>query len=396
MTTEFAPQPELDEETSDLWDGEFRKFVDKGGFASLLKDIPTQPQTLDLNIYLRTFEDLSKEDLHVEYIIPGLAPEKTIITLSGKQGLGKSFLAQKIGNRISQGHPFLGLPTKKVPVYYIDFENPLAMLADRTRILGSSPMKLWHLSDSIPPPRLDSNDWVLFKSLFPGVLIIDTLRSCQLLDDNSSRDMALVMGRLKELREIGFTIILLHHTQKADDRKYKGSSAIVDLCDHALGLERVREVGSDAVVDNDEADLPLRLGTREKTRFEPFSIFLKFDPSRGFSLANNPDDELLSNLQDILGDNEFNQTEFFKLAKEELSINRKKFLRLLKKGEGKFWMKSRLPKGRAMVYCPFVPNQGDFSKSQVTENKGLSHCPDTENSTGTTMALSHYPHCSPL
>jgi hypothetical protein len=302
----------------------------------------------------------------------------------------------ELGARISEGNFFAGLPTEKVPVFYADYENGLSMLVDRTKVIGPSEMRLWHISNLIPPPRLESSEWILFKSLLPGLIIFDTLRSCQLLDENSSKDMALIMGRLKELREIGHTILLLHHTQKADSRTYKGSTAILDLCDHVLGLDRVKEIGSEAVIeDDDEQDRPLRLGTREKTRFEPFSIFLKFDPLCRFSVANNPDDELLSNLQDLLEGGELNQTEFFMSAKEGLDINRKKFLRLLKKGEGKFWTKSKLPKGKAMVYCPIVSNRCDFSDSQLTENKVLSHCPDTQNLEGTIAPLSHCPHCFP-
>ena len=389
---------EMDNENYPLWDSEIKKFSDKGGFQKLLQNVPGGPIALDLNTYLPTFKDLSKMDLKVEYIIPGLIPKQSIILLHGRGGGLKTWLALELGARISEGDFWAGLPTDKTPTYYADYENSLPMLVDRTKIIGPSEMKLWHISNPIPPPRLDSSEWILFKSLLPGLIIFDTLRSCQLLDENSSKDMALIMGRLKELREIGHTILLLHHTQKADTRTYKGSTAILDLCDHVLGLDRVKEIGSDQVIDDDEVDLPLRLGTREKTRFEPFSMYLKFDPTKGFSLARNPDDEALNDLWEILKDNEgpeFNQTEFFKAAKVELEMNRKKFLRLIRKGEGKFWMKSKVTKSKAMVYCPLVPNQSDSSQSQVSENKGLSHCSNTENSLGTTPPLSHCPHCSP-
>lgn len=394
MTNELVRGPEMDEETSDLWDGEMKKFVDKGGFTSLLKNLPTQTQTLDLNTYLPTFFDIANLNLKVEYIIPGLIPKQSITLLHGRGGGLKTWLALELGARISEGNFFAGLPVEKTPTYFADYENSLPMLVDRTKIIGPSEMRLWHISNDIPPPRLDSSDWILFKSLLPGLIIFDTLRSCQLLDENSSRDMALILGRLKELRETGHTILLLHHTQKADTRTYKGSTAILDLCDHVLGLERVKEVGSETIVDDDEMDLPLRLGTREKTRFEPFSIFLKFDPSRGFSLANNPDDELLSNLRDLLEGNGLNQTQFFKLAKSELEMNRKKFLRLLKKGEGRFWTKLKLQNHGAMVYCPLVPDKNELSKPELTENTDLSPCPDAKNSMGTTATCPTCPPCS--
>ena len=35
---------------------------------------------------------------------------------------------------------------------------------------------------------------------------------------------------------------------------------------------------------------PYGLGVRGKTRYEPFSIYLKFDPSKGFEKAEDPPD----------------------------------------------------------------------------------------------------------
>ncbi len=309
---------EMDKETSDLWDGEMRKFFDKGGFTSLLKDVPMVAGALDLNFLIPTLTDIGKLDIQIEWTVEGILPLSAVTTLTAPGGMFKSTLCYQLATCIQDGRPFAGLKTWKMPVYFIDFENPLSLVSDKARIYGPSEMKVWHLSNSLPPPRLDSKeDWKLYKALFPGLLIFDTLRSAQLLDENSSKDMALIMNRLKELREFGHTILLIHHAPKANERTYKGSTAISDLSDHCLVLERVREVGSEETVDNDEDnDLPLRLGVRGKTRYPASSIYLRFDPLKGFSPASNPDDELLSTMQDLLGDSELNQTGFFKLAKE--------------------------------------------------------------------------------
>jgi hypothetical protein len=258
-------------------------------------------------------------------------------------------------------------------------------------------MKVWHLSNSLLPPRLDSKeDWKLYKALFPGLLIIDTLRSAQLLDENSSKDMALIMNRLKELREFGHTILLIHHAPKANERTYKGSTAISDLSDHCLVLERVREVGSEETVDDDEDnDLPLRLGVRGKTRFAASSIFLRFDPLIGFIPAKNPTDELLSTLQNLLEDRELNQTEFFKLAKDAVQINRRKFLSLLRKGEGRFWTKIKSPWKNQTVYCPVVHNENQLSDSQLFENTELSSCPNGKRTTEPTASYTSCNSCPP-
>lgn len=401
MTEQLTPhfcEVDIDEETSALWESGIKEFLKKGGLASTVKD-RGGPGFLDLNVLLPTFADIAKLNLHTEYVIDRLIPKESLTMIHARGGLGKTWLAQQFGGCVAEGRPFVGLSTQKMAVYYADYENSLSLDCERTKILGPSSMRLWHISNSISPPHLDSDDWILFKSLFPGLLIFDTLRSAQLLDENSSKDMALIMGRLKELRDMGFTIVLLHHTQKADARTYKGSSAILDLCDHVLGLERVKEVGSDTIVDDDEADLPFRLGTREKTRYEPFSIFLKFDPSLGFYPAGDPDEALLGEMKSILegyyGKNQLypNQTDFFRRVKDDLEIRKGQFRRLLRKGSERFWTEVKGLRN-ASIYRPISvfqsknePSNSVFQKGQQSsllqagEKTEFSSFPDTSKKT---------------
>jgi hypothetical protein len=218
---------------------------------------------------------------------------------------------------------------------------------------------VWHVSNPVPPPRLDSREWEQYKKLPAGVLIFDTLRASQMLDENSSRDMAMVMCRLKELRDMGFTVILIHHTPKSDERTYKGSTAIQDLCDHVLSLDRVRGVGSDQEIDEEDWSFPLRLGVRGKTRFEPFSIYLVFDPNRGFGVAPDPDEEILKTIHFLIVNFKEehgvapNQTSIVEMVKEH-NVNRKKVQRLLRKGEGQFWRVILAPNTRAKLYDPII------------------------------------------
>lgn len=406
MTSEFAPMPEMDEATSDLWDKGMQDWLKKGGFASMPGkrfDVSLSEPTIDINSRIPTFYEIGKLEIKVEWIVEGEIPKQAIVVLTAPGGGLKTMLCLKIGSCIAEGRPFVGLLTQKIPVYYVDFENPLALLSDRAKLLGGSSMRVWHLSNIFSPPRLDTDEWILFKALTPGLLIFDTLRSAQLLDENSSRDMALIMGRLKELREMGFTILLIHHSPKADDRKYKGSTAISDLADHCLVLERVRAVGSDELAeDQDDEDLPIRLGVRGKSRFESTPIFMKFDSTDGFTRARNPNDELMDDILEILNGYDSdnggypNQTELCKIGKEELSLNRKKMLRLLKNGEGKLWAKSIVPGTKKVIYKPYCPDHSQSKRTQITENTTLSHCPDPIKNKGTTHADDPLSHCPPL
>jgi hypothetical protein len=157
----------------------------------------------------------------------------------------------------------------------------------------------WHTTNKIAvPPRLDSSDYELYKQLPKGILIFDTLRASHTKDENESKDMAAIMNRLKEIRDCGFTVVVLHHTAKANNKDSKGSTAISDLSDQVLSLAEVPHVlnGKFSKKENqrpcwcrglhyegDEEVEPkiLRLGTQGKTRYMPFQIFMEFEGSSG-------------------------------------------------------------------------------------------------------------------
>ena len=212
----------------------------------------------DIMSSLESWNDIKNMDINVEWIIERHIPKGSITLVFGKGGIGKTWLLLDMARCIGSGISFLGFTTKKVPVVFIDFENPVAVLNTRTQKLGEADgVYFWRANnDKMKAPKLDSSsEWERYKCLPEGaVLIFDTLRASQSKDENASNEMGLIMGRLKELRDLGFTIILLHHTAKNSDNVAKGSTAIVDLADHILGLTRVKKKkdGETVAVDDDD------------------------------------------------------------------------------------------------------------------------------------------------
>ena len=215
------------------------------GIAQNTPEWKPDKETISLLSSLESWQHIQSLDIQVEWVVDRLIPKESITLVFGKGGIGKTWLTLDTARCIGSGLPFLGLATIKTPVIFVDFENPLAVLNTRTQKLGDGEnVYFWRASnEKVRPPKLDSKeDWELYKTLPKGsVLIFDTLRASHGKDENASNDMQLIMGRLKELRDMGFTIILLHHTAKNSDKAAKGSTAIVDLADHILGLTLVRK-----------------------------------------------------------------------------------------------------------------------------------------------------------
>ncbi len=297
---------------------------------------------------LLKWNDILGLNVQTEYLLQNLIPKGSITLLFGRGGIGKTSLCMQIARAIASGLSFDTLQTIKTPVYYVDFENPLSVLKERAEKIGRSDnLYVWHISNEPMPPRLDSVQWELYRQLPPGLLIFDTLRASHLSDENNSKDSAIINARLKELREQGFTILLLAHTPKGNENIYKGNTAWLDLSDHVLGLEELKEENT---VEFGKDNI-YRLGTRIKTRYEPHHIYLKFNPDfKGFEIAKDPDYEVIEAIHELLeGKDELNTNQVYELVKKELEIkNKVQVLKFLKKGEGKFWDTEK--RGRAVYY----------------------------------------------
>ena len=292
--------------------------------------------------HLESWNQIRELDIKFEWIVDHLIPKGAIIILFGKGGIGKTWLVMDIAKCIGSGIDYLGYKAQQAPVIFIDFENPITVLTTRTQRLGEAEgVHFWRVGNELKPPKLDSDDWEEYKELADGsILIFDTLRASHSKDENSSEHMAMVMERIKELRDCGFTVILLHHTPKNSEKISKGSTAIVDLADHILNLSRVRRSngGEDKLVDDDDDEEAIyRFGVREKTRFEPHHIYLTLNPDRGFELAPDPEEETLEGMRQLLmNTGPFPKTAFAKECKA-LNLGQKKALKLVDRGVGRFW-----------------------------------------------------------
>jgi hypothetical protein len=79
----------------------------------------------------------------------------------------------------------------------------------------------------------------------PNVIAIDTFaRSFVGMDENSQKDVGLWVESADRLRNLGFTVIFLHHTAKNTEFgvRYRGSTAILGAMDTAMTLVREADI----------------------------------------------------------------------------------------------------------------------------------------------------------
>jgi archaellum biogenesis ATPase FlaH/predicted RNA-binding Zn-ribbon protein involved in translation (DUF1610 family) len=333
---------------------------------------------LNILAHTESWNQIRELDIKVEWIVDHLIPKGAIIILFGKGGIGKTWLVMDIARCIGSGIDYLGYATQETLVIFVDFENPLTVLNTRTQRMGEAEgVHFWRVANDLKPPKLDSDEWEEYKELPDGtVLIFDTLRASHSKDENSSEHMAMVMERVKELRDCGFTVILLHHTPKNSEKISKGSTAIVDLADHILNLSRVRisNGGEDKLVhdDDDDEEAVYRFGVREKTRFEPHQIYLTLNPDRGFDLAPDPEEETLERICQLLLDTgPLPKTAFAKECKT-LGLGQKKALKLIERGTGRFWRVESMGQKNAQVVTAIQIG----SSATPIGNEKLPNCPD--------------------
>jgi len=319
--------------------------------------------------------DIADGDDSITFLIDKLIPENSITLYYAKGGSGKSTAATQMAVAVKSGTPFMGLNTVKRPVIIIDYENPSGVLKKRINAIdGARDLYFWHGSSN--PPQLDKLEgWkelkALVSTLVNPLIIIDTLSSsCSELDILSNGDYSPVMHWIVKLRNCGATIVLLHHTPKQDETKYIGASCIYNQSDHILAMYPVKTLDSQKeTTDEDDAKI-YRLGTKDKTRFGHFAMYIEFDEDKDvFVPADDPDQEVINQLLRIIKENTpINQTTI--INKMGAAVSKSKLKRLLRRNEGRVWTVGK-GEHNAKIYRPIQLSSDSHLYSEKTEKQKI-------------------------
>jgi len=176
--------------------------------------------------------------------LKGIFPQMGLGAIFGPSGSGKSFLSFDLAACITEGSNWFDIKTTPCDVTYIQLEGEAGL---KNRIAA------WELAKGRPLPanfRFIIQPFQLTSGLdlggilevLPkdGVVFVDTLnRAAPASDENSSRDMGLILEAAKHLsRETNSLVIVVHHTGKDVVRGMRGHSSLFAALDGAIEVSR--------------------------------------------------------------------------------------------------------------------------------------------------------------
>jgi hypothetical protein len=224
------------------------------------------------------------------WLIDEILPADALCVLYGLPGTAKSFIGLDWAMCIASGEEWLGRSVKRGPVLYVAAEGArgytLRVAAWKARAGVEGGVGVQFLCE---PVRLTSNHEVdrLIKSvesvgMAPSLIVFDTFARCFDGDDNSARDVSLLVSAVDRIRKAtGATVLLIHHSRK-DDSSFRGSGALhgaVDMMVHVAKSEGLVNMKCEKMKDGREFDAILM----KLHRFEGSAILAPADDTASFA-----------------------------------------------------------------------------------------------------------------
>jgi predicted transcriptional regulator len=177
-----------------------------------------------------------------EWLIGDVLVADSLAVLFGKPGSFKSFLALDLACCVAGGLPWQGRNTLQGPALYMaaegrsGFSVRLEAWMDSARVHELPDFHLF--PDAFPlldQARLVPAMIEVVRVMRPRMVVIDTLaRSMNGGDENSTRDMSVLVDSADKLRQAsGACVLLVHHTTKTGG-DYRGNSSLEGAADSML------------------------------------------------------------------------------------------------------------------------------------------------------------------
>jgi putative DNA primase/helicase len=180
----------------------------------------------------------------IQWRVKHILPSAGLAAIFGASGSGKSFLALDLGYAISHGRPWFGIRTYQTTVIHMMLEGESGI---KNRVhaleLAHGPLPSGGFGAVCQSFQLTRpQDIVDLSAVIPtgSVVFIDTLnRAAPTADENSSRDMGIILEGAKLLYQAtNSLVVFVHHTGKDISRGMRGHSSLFAALDGAIEVHR--------------------------------------------------------------------------------------------------------------------------------------------------------------
>jgi RecA-family ATPase len=206
-----------------------------------------------------------------QWLIEDMFEAESTVMLAGPPGHYKSFLALDWMLSITTGRSWNGKKVKQSKVLYVLGEGKASLYKRISAWLAyhkPSPEEMGRIATDfrvgfeVPQMADGSSVDTLLANLAsdgftPNVIVIDTFaRSFVGKDENSPADTGLWIESAERLRNLGYTVIFLHHTKKNTEfgLQYRGSSALMGAMDTAMTMGKDTKTGIATLVVSKQKD----------------------------------------------------------------------------------------------------------------------------------------------
>jgi AAA domain-containing protein len=266
-----------------------------------------------------TFDELTKEVVPPDWLVPGLLCHGTMVVLAGEPGVGKSSLSYTLAVAKAAGSPFLGRPTIPGRVLYFDEENSFPDLREYInwvwRGLGCPDptlvqKNLFIESFSLGGPNWHSHMALVTKEIQPELIIIDTATpACNIVNENDNGEASAIIHHLRRIRALAgprATCLILKHARmnhETNIRDIRGAKAWKGETDatwlHVANTGRPRKDGLQG-----SKIIPAKVrafGLRDVLSIHP--TWVQVDGNRGLKLeaSHSPEDQALDSPRKLPG-----------------------------------------------------------------------------------------------
>lgn len=182
------------------------------------------------------------------WLIEPLLPSGGALLIYGEAKIGKSFAALQLADAIVAGTSWMGFPTRKGKVAYIQLDTPRSVWQERIRLLqrAGEMLDLPALADretlnAWPFNILNPEHLIMLRDelqpLEPDLVIIDTLREAHQADENDSTQMQAAIAALVAATEPAALCLVSHARKPSQEGDFslmadnRGSNYVVGRMD---------------------------------------------------------------------------------------------------------------------------------------------------------------------